>query len=315
MNLLSPERLYQRGLLYIENLDGDRARNIANKLISRRFTGGHELLGLAYELENDFENAICSYRKGIEVAPQLALFWSRLGSALSNSGEYEEALDSYREFEKLSGDSKLTAYNIALIHWRQGKPQEALAVLELAGGVPPEYIANVRGLCLIDLNRAEEALEGPVSKGVRVRGLAALRREAETRELAREILEDDHGDADARIALLQFGSPNPKARYRVQVDGGPPGGPILDAEKYRFMHTFIVDADDEEIAFDLTRPFEPRATELTVQTTEVLSEAPGMNAGVVFSRSGYTLYCIKPTLLDRLRSALGARVYRRLDSE
>lgn len=312
---LNSEQLFDRGMRHIDDYEVERAERIAKKLIAKHYSGGHELMGLVHELREDYDSAIASYRRGLELAPEVDLFWSRLGAALSNSKRYEEALDAYNRYDLASGSTGEAAYNIALVLWRQGKPEEALTKLECAGGVPAEHIDDVRGLCLIELDRAEEALNGPISDGVRVRGLAALGREAETRSLARKLLEEDHGDANARIALLQLGAPNPKSRYRVKVDGCPPGGPIPDSEKYRFIQSYFIDANSEDHAFELIRPFEPRATDLLAESIEVLDESPGKTAGVVFCRSGYTLYCVKPSFIDRLRSILGATVFRKVDPQ
>ena len=125
----------------------------------------HAYLGIAYLLTGATDKAIDSLRRSIAAAPSPTA-WSNLGSALSESGREQEALDAYREAVTLRpGDPAF--------HWNLG---DSLARLNRKGEARSEYtecvnlsrdaltvdnsVANHGSLavCLAKLGQFDEAL-------------------------------------------------------------------------------------------------------------------------------------------------------------
>jgi tetratricopeptide (TPR) repeat protein len=135
-------------------------------------------LGLAYFHSEDFDNAIDSYRSAVEIAPKYLLARWNLAYALNSQGLFDAAETEYRAAIDLAAATKQLAilhtylgdvlrnkagvtgnldeavleyrraielscygwahHNLGLIHWRQGKNDDAIVEFQKATACDPE---------------------------------------------------------------------------------------------------------------------------------------------------------------------------------
>lgn len=274
----------------MEEGEFDRALFFARQLHKRSYTGAFEVEARALAGQGDTAAAIRILEDAAAQFPPVYILWSYLGEFLSNTGRYDEASWAFESFARNGGDNGVARFNLAVVAYRKGDYEACLDLL--IGAAEPHEGApeRTRGLAYIEMGRPEEAMKIG-DPGVTVRALAALGREQEAREAARELLIADHGDNDARAALLELGPAGaPAARWSVLVDGDRPGGRMTVPPEDRFFVRYWVDADDENEAFSFIRAFEPMARDLRTERIERTTEAPGERKGVIFVNSGYTLY-------------------------
>jgi tetratricopeptide (TPR) repeat protein len=116
--------------------------------------------GNAFYFENRYEEAIVSYKKALELKPDIPIVWVTYGVALAHLSRYEEAIICYDKAIRLKQDysDALLVRGIALRNL--GRHEEALVsydkVLELKPDDP--ITCYNQGNALTDLGRYEEAL-------------------------------------------------------------------------------------------------------------------------------------------------------------
>lgn len=128
MMLGSTRWLYDRGCKLIP-VHPKKAERIARELIRRRYTGGLEILARLQLQAGNLDDAISTLDEATTEHPQIAIFWSLLGEAHSNIGNYEDALAAFQRHRMFSEEAEVADYNIGIVYARMGQHDLALQFL------------------------------------------------------------------------------------------------------------------------------------------------------------------------------------------
>ncbi|MEP1077882.1 tetratricopeptide repeat protein [Leptolyngbya sp. PL-A3] len=117
-------------------------------------------LGLLFQSEQDYGNAIASYEKALEIKTDYDAAWNNRGSALYALGRYKEAIASYDKALEIKPDLHEAWNNRGNALSALGRKEEAIASYEKALEIKPDDHAawNNRGYALSALGRKEEAI-------------------------------------------------------------------------------------------------------------------------------------------------------------
>ena len=122
-------------------------------------TEAHYNLGIILNDLGKLQEAENSYRKAIEIKPDLAEAYSNLGNVLINLGKLQDAELSYRKAIELKPGFAEAHYNLGIILKDLGKLQEAEISYRKAVELKPDYAeaySNL-GIILKDLGKLQEA--------------------------------------------------------------------------------------------------------------------------------------------------------------
>jgi Tfp pilus assembly protein PilF len=130
-------------------------------LLRRRTAEDYCQEALRLSRAKDYAGALAAADKAIKAGPEHALAYHLRGSALSELGRNDDALDALRQALTLDPSLSYVQYKIALVLSFLGRQEEALAATDAAIGLDPnDYAAYVlRGATLFELERYDEALD------------------------------------------------------------------------------------------------------------------------------------------------------------
>ncbi|HKV77203.1 MAG TPA: tetratricopeptide repeat protein [Candidatus Sulfotelmatobacter sp.] len=96
----------------------DAAAQLAQKALTQDpdFAMGHDLLGMAYERQKRFPEAIAEFQKYLDLSGRDPDALMRLALTYADSGERRRAQDLAKEMESAPKNSYTSAYNIAVVH-------------------------------------------------------------------------------------------------------------------------------------------------------------------------------------------------------
>lgn len=117
-------------------------------------------LGILLAATKEYEQAVASYDKALEIKPDDHENWNNRGLALRNLGRYEEAIASYDKALKIKPDKYVSWDNRGVALRNLGRYEEAIVSYDQALKLQPDnhYAWNDRGLALDNLGRYEEAI-------------------------------------------------------------------------------------------------------------------------------------------------------------
>ena len=118
-------------------------------------------LGLLFAAEQDYENALTSWEKLLDIKPDKHAAWYNRGVALDDLGRKEEAVQSYDKALDIKRDYHEAWYNRGNALDDLGRKEEAVQSYDKAVEIKPDYHAAWynRGVALSDLGRKEEAIQ------------------------------------------------------------------------------------------------------------------------------------------------------------
>ncbi|MBN8559596.1 MAG: tetratricopeptide repeat protein [Leptolyngbya sp. UWPOB_LEPTO1] len=157
--LLRLGRLDEGELCRVAGLIGRRleqeCRSQAPKEASAWFERGNECY-----VAGDFEGAIASYDKALEIKPDFDIAWVGRGAALHNLGQDEDAITSYDKALEIKPDDHNAWVNRGLSLANLGQDEDAIANYDKALEInPDDHNAWVnRGLSLANLGRDEDEI-------------------------------------------------------------------------------------------------------------------------------------------------------------
>ncbi len=116
--------------------------------------------GIALSLLGRSEEAIASYDKALEIKPDNYEAWYNRGIALSHLGKFKEAIVSYDKATEIKPDYYQPWYNKGYALYKLGRLGQAIASYDKAIEIKPDYQLawNNRGIALQELGKLEEAI-------------------------------------------------------------------------------------------------------------------------------------------------------------
>jgi tetratricopeptide (TPR) repeat protein len=99
----------------------------------------HHNLGIALQENGHLDEAVASYRRALELKPDYASAHNYLGTALKDQGKLDEAVACYRRALELKPDSAESHVNLGAALKDQGKLDEAVACFHRALELNPDY--------------------------------------------------------------------------------------------------------------------------------------------------------------------------------
>jgi tetratricopeptide (TPR) repeat protein len=116
--------------------------------------------GRLFRILKEYDEAIISYDKALQLKPSNDLAWLSRGVALRNLGRYEEAIASYNKALQFKPDYDSAWYNRGNALRNLGRYEEAIASYDKALQFKPDNDSawNNRGNALHGLGRYEEAI-------------------------------------------------------------------------------------------------------------------------------------------------------------
>jgi len=184
-NTLSSSLVSTETLKEVENIFLTAARLSPQQTIDPQIQIG---LGILFNISHEYEKAIDCFKTGLQVKPDSALLWNKLGATLANSGKSAEAIEAYRNALSLRpgfircrynlGISciNLKAYDTAIEHF--------LSALNMQRqGEDPTRTASTMSENIWDTLRMTMSLHGrsDLLKAVEKRDLGVINREMKTR--------------------------------------------------------------------------------------------------------------------------------------
>ena len=164
--------------------------------------------GRLFGAGNEYEEAIASYDKALEIKPDYHEAWNNRGNALRNLGRLEEAIASYDKALEIKPDYHLAWNNRGYALGELGRLEEAIASFDKALELKPDY-HNAwynRGYALRNLGRLEEAVASYdkalelkpdyhnawYNRGIALRNLGRLEEAVASLDKALELKPDKH---------------------------------------------------------------------------------------------------------------------------
>lgn len=323
-NETEAEKLFEEARSCLDNYQLEEAIELGNELLRLNFSGGFEILALAFQQQNDFDKAVEILETGVEECPDLWLLWQLLGNMYSYRKNYAEAYSAYDRALTCPDvwiDSVMLNKAIALS--REGDypgSEEALPDLEnssLAIEILSVRLANLNALEEWDKVMQYEPVVGSYVQEVFRRGdgtdintsdlgfvssiladlaYAYLRHGAaveRARESARLSLNLNRQCARALQVVREIHNHKSEdaVAYRVIVEGRWPEKMDDDDRDLGFFSTYEVVASNTDEALEYIKEIESRdlATTLTLDEAEELAPEPTLTKGVYW-RSGYNLF-------------------------
>ena len=95
-------------------------------------------LGMAFFNKKDYDRAIASYLRAIELFPSYIVGYTNLGLAYEQVRRWEEAVDAYKKAIKYGPDYPTAHFNLGRLYLELGKQGEGVKELKLALELDPE---------------------------------------------------------------------------------------------------------------------------------------------------------------------------------
>ena len=120
----------------------------------------YNLQGACFYAQEQYDIAITSYQKAIELNPEFAEAHNNLGNILKTRGHLKDALKSYQAALSINPDFTEGYYNLGVVYKELGELKTAVEYYEKAIEIKPDYAEaqNNLGLVLNDLGQFDLAI-------------------------------------------------------------------------------------------------------------------------------------------------------------
>jgi tetratricopeptide (TPR) repeat protein len=158
--LESAQQLMDEAFKCLERFDSGAAEKLGKQLLEMRYSGGFEILALAYEQRGELEQALAVLDQAVAVVPKVWSLWQLLGNMRSDLGDYVGAYEAYDSAAQCpDANVNSVMFNKAVVLHREKRYEECLAIL---GGLSVDHNrlrAQVLRLTVLnDLERYDDAL-------------------------------------------------------------------------------------------------------------------------------------------------------------
>lgn len=150
-------QLLSHALIKQERLDEARDQIEFALKIAPDFARLYEDLGSVQGMQRDYEGAIASFRRAVQLDPRLATAHRKLAQTLVATGRSDEIDEAFEGFLDHDRDAALVAAGAE--HWRAGRFEEAESTLQSALRKNPENIDAMRFLALVYYDQDKKLLD------------------------------------------------------------------------------------------------------------------------------------------------------------
>lgn len=312
------KKLMERSYACLDSYDTNEALKLGKELISLSYSGGYEIVALAYAQDNLLEKAINVLEDGLSKVPHVWLLWQMLGNFQSDLSQYEQADQSYKKaMECPFANAESVKLNIAINLQRQERFQEALELCQelsnsdvrlqgralqaslfnslnehdkaiatanllisdlMSGGHDDTNMTYGLSNAYLELGRAY--WEGKKNKAAALESILKALRFNKTHEYALQIYREIHGRESKESKL-----------FYVVIEGE--WSQPFEGESYlpKFYASFDVTADTPDECLMLIKELEPADIQKTIKIKEIEEKGLDTNClkGIYF-RSGYMFF-------------------------
>ena len=157
----SPDALHATGLQHMRAEHYDRAIECFARAIRHDAKPEYlSSLGNALQRQGRLDEALKTFDKALQLAPDDAKLWTSLGDILVELNRSDEALLSLQHALGLDPRHWDAAHRSGFLLHQLGRPKEALSYLDLCDELQPDHAPTLqmRAICLCELRRFEEGL-------------------------------------------------------------------------------------------------------------------------------------------------------------
>jgi tetratricopeptide (TPR) repeat protein len=154
-----PEELIKEAYAALDDDELPRALEISGKLIEARYARGFEIMALALEKQDRYEDAIDVLRKGVMAVPDAYPLWELMGNLYAKEKDFSKAETAYVTALACPGSSTASvSYNMAVMLRQSGNPEHALSIVnEIRSPGLAVRVKTLRVSLLNSLKRYDEA--------------------------------------------------------------------------------------------------------------------------------------------------------------
>lgn len=154
-----PEELIKEAYAALDDDDLPGALELSGKLLEARHARGFEIMALALEKQDRYEDAIDVLRKGVMAVPEAYPLWELLGNLYAKEKEFEKAESAYVTALACPGSSTASiSYNMAVMLRHSGNPEQALAIAsEISSPLLAVRVNTLKVSLLNSLKRYEDS--------------------------------------------------------------------------------------------------------------------------------------------------------------
>ncbi len=156
------DRLASLGYLSL-SLDRTSMGDDPDLLDPKSQIGLYNRLGRLFEQhqKGDYQVVIPEYQKVLAAQPELKLVRYKLGQAFYHTGQFDSALEAFKEAIRLGGEEPLATFDLAMTYFQLRKYEEAAAGFERTLSRDPRHLRALinLGVALRNLGRSKESVE------------------------------------------------------------------------------------------------------------------------------------------------------------
>ena len=106
----------------------------------------HNIKGMVKACLKQFDSAIDSYKKAIEIKPGYAEAYNNLGNAFQDKNDIKAAIKSYQQALKIKPDYVEAYYNLGIAHKNNGDLENAIKSYQKAREIDPAHVETLYNL-------------------------------------------------------------------------------------------------------------------------------------------------------------------------
>ncbi|MBX9694288.1 MAG: hypothetical protein K2Z81_18025 [Cyanobacteria bacterium] len=155
------EALIRDAYAALDDDDLQRCMELSAFLLETRHARGFEIMALALEKADRYDEAIDMLRNGVTAVPDAWPLWELMGNFYSKEKEYEKAETAYVTALACAGSNSASiSYNMAVMLRHSGNPEQALSIaVHITNPALAVKVDTLKVSLLNSMQRFEEAAE------------------------------------------------------------------------------------------------------------------------------------------------------------